>query len=97
MNTTTKKEALAEGMRVRVWKGCSDLQITKGTILRVKHVEALGPDFSHQVRVVFTRASGFMVGDSLVLYARHPNRLSDATVHMNNGNPLKKIELIRIP
>lgn len=46
--------------------------------------ESLGADYGHSVRVVL----GDRQGNRLGLVARHINRLSDAAVRLNDGNPL---------
>lgn len=82
--------ALVAGMRVRIEKGCRARDVHKGTTASILAVELLGADYSHQVRVRLAfnqRVISF--------YARHPNRLHDATVGMNDGNPMHRIEVRR--
>ncbi len=94
MNTTTLP-ALVTGTRVRIEKGCKAREVNKGVTAVVKTVEALGAEYSHQVRVSLQLLNGFGAGRVLSFYARHPNRLADAVVGMNDGNPLHRIEVRR--
>ncbi len=83
--------ALTVGSTIRVEKGCKARDITKGTTAKIWAVRELGPDYSHSVAVTFTMLNGFKAGKSMTFYARHANRLSDAIVNLNDGNPLHKI------
>jgi hypothetical protein len=95
MNTSTTSPALTPGNRVTIAKGCKAREVNKGVTALVKSVTPLGPEYSHQVRVTIQLLNGFLAGRNLSFYARHPNRLSDAVVRMNDGNPLHVIEVCR--
>lgn len=71
-------------------KGCRERKISKGDRARVSEVLPLGAEYSHFVLV------GLEMGSRRVsFYARHVNRLSDATVRLNDGNALHVIEVVR--
>jgi hypothetical protein len=95
MNTTTTLPAIDTGSRVRIEKGCAARQVTKGTTAVVRAVEALGAEYSHSVKVTLQFVNGFGAGRVISFYARHPNRLSDAVISMNDGNPTHRIEVRR--
>jgi hypothetical protein len=67
-------------------KGCAALNLAKNAKGVVTEVAELGPEYSHCVKVRATFG-----GRNVTLYARHINRLSDATFNLNNGNPNKMI------
>lgn len=91
MNTATSTTpALTTGTRVRIIKGCLAREITKGSQATVE-VRPLGKEYGYSVRVTLTFSSGRVVS----FYARHPNRLSDSVVRMNDGNPFHTIEVSR--
>lgn len=90
MNTTTTLPALTTGNRVRIVKGCQAREVTKGSTATVM-VAPLGKEYGYSVRVTLT----FPNGRVLSFYARHPNRLSDDVIRMNDGNPLNTIEVNR--
>ena len=92
MNTSP---ALTVGMKVRIEKGCKARDIAKNVTAVVTVVHALGADYSHQVRVQIKTLNGFGAGKLINLYVRHQNRLTDAIVRMNDGNPLHVIEVSR--
>lgn len=92
MNTTT---AITPGTRVRIEKGCKARDVNKGVTAQVKAVEALGAEYSHSVRVTLQLLNGFGAGRVISFYARHPNRLADAVISMNDGNPTHRIEVRR--
>lgn len=79
--------------KIKVTKGCRALGIDKGTVCRVRAVDALGTDYSHQVGVTLTFLTGFKAGTKVRLFGRHPNRMNDTIVRLNNGDPLKNIEI----
>ena len=78
--------------RVRVLKGCKARDINKGTTWQVTEVKPLGAEYSHSVAVLLTRLNGFGP-KTITLYARHPNRLSDAVLNLNDGNPLHTVQI----
>jgi hypothetical protein len=82
---------ITAGSKVVVTKGCADRLVRSGTVAIVKKVEAMGADYNHAAKVVLA-LSHFR---SVVFYARHPNRLSDPEISMNDGNPLHKIKVRR--
>lgn len=82
------------GSKVRVEKGCKSLGITKGSMAEVIETNELGPDYSHSVRVTLRFINFINFKKDINLYARHPNRLSDAFVNLNNGDPTKKITVV---
>jgi hypothetical protein len=83
------------GTRVRILKGCKAREVSKGVTAVVKTVEPLGAEYAHAVRVSIQLLNGFGSGRTLNFYARHPNRLADLIVRMNDGNPLHVIEVRR--
>jgi hypothetical protein len=87
--TPTLDNSLTAGSHAVVVKGCKSRNIRRGDRVFVKSVVPLGPEYSHQVMVSFTDSNG----RSLVFYARHPNRLKDPVVNLNDGNPLHLIKL----
>lgn len=79
---------------VKIVKGCKARNLNKGTSWQVASVEPLGADYSYAVRVTMRRLNGF--GPHVVsLYARHPNRLADASIRLNDGRPEHSIEIVR--
>jgi hypothetical protein len=95
MSTTTTLPALTIGVRVRIEKGCKARDVNKGVTAVVKGVEALGAEYSHSVRVQLQLLNGFGAGRVITFFARHANRLSDAVIRMNDGNPTHTIEVVR--
>lgn len=85
--------AITSGSRVAIVKGCQALSLTKGTIAYVESAQPMGAEYSHMVRVVLRISTGAKHGKAYVLWARHENRLSDATVNLNTGNPLHKVQI----
>ena len=83
MNTTK----IIEGATVKITKGCKARDIDKGRALVVS-VKEMGPEYSHTVRIVL----GYK-GRNVAFYARHINRLSDAEVNLNDGNPSHTIKV----
>lgn len=77
---------LTTGSTVVVTKGCAARNVKKGQHGHVVSVRPMGPDYSHVVQVVF-----LIAGRVVTFYARHRNRLADAQVAMNDGNPLHRI------
>lgn len=53
-------------------------------------LNTMGAEYGHNVKVVL----GFG-GRKVVFFARHVNRLSDAVIRLNDGNPLHVIEVRR--
>lgn len=78
--------------RVRVLKGCKARDINKGTTWQVTSVNPLGAEYSHSVAVHMTRLNGFGP-KTITLYARHLNRLADAVLNLNDGNPLHTVQV----
>ena len=95
MSTTPIPAPLAAGTRVQITKGCKALGIVKGTTAVVSAATPLGAEYGHSVKVVLRFVNGFKAGKSFALYARHPNRLADAIVRFNNGNPFNTVEVRR--
>lgn len=91
----TTPTPITAGTRVRIEKGCNAREVVKGTTALVKAVEALGAEYSHSVRVQLQFLNGFGAGRVISFYARHPNRLADAVISMNDGNPTHRIEVRR--
>jgi hypothetical protein len=81
------------GTRVLILKGCNARGITKGTTAKVADVRELGADYGHAVKVSLTWSGGVNAGKTFGFYVRHKNRLTDAVVQMNDGNPMHKIRL----
>lgn len=96
MTTSTIRPALTVGSRVRLEKGCRALDLAKGTTAVIVEVRELGADYAHAVRVSFRFVNGFKAGKTVAMFARHVNRLSDPVVRLNNGDPTKAIELVRV-
>jgi hypothetical protein len=89
MDTTTTTQTLTTGTRVRIVKGCQAREITNGSVAEVE-VYPLGKEYGYSVKVTLIfYGSGRVVS----FYARHPNRLSDPVLRMNDGNPLHTIEV----
>lgn len=78
---------LAVGSKVRITKGCTARSVTKGATAVVKAVEPLGAEYGHQVKVSLYFLNSFASGTTMAFYARHPNRLADPEVRLNDGNP----------
>lgn len=91
-----KSSRIVPGTLVRVEKGCRAIDVDKGATARVTEVKPLGADYSHACEVRLTFLNGFKSGKNLCLYARHENRLGDAVVTLNDGNPTHKIQIVRI-
>ena len=89
MNTTS---ALTTGTRVRIVKGCAARGVIKGTSATIT-VTPLGKEYGYSVKVALYFLNGKWAGKTLVFNARHPNRLSDSVVRMNDGNPFHTIEV----
>lgn len=79
---------ITTGTNVKIVKGCNARNVTKGTTWHVREVQAMGAEYSHQVRLVLTLGPRV-----LTFWARHPNRLAAATVRMNDGSPSYTIEV----
>jgi len=79
---------ITAGTNVKILKGCNARNIRKGTTWHVREVQPMGAEYSHQARVVLTHGSRV-----LTFWARHPNRLNDATVRLNDGSPNYTIEV----
>jgi hypothetical protein len=80
--------------RVRIVKGCRKLDIAANTTAQVVAITELGSEYGHSVCVKLRMLNGFKSGKVVSLYARHRNRLTDATVNLNSGNPLHKIQIV---
>lgn len=80
---------------VKIAKGCRALDLPKGVSATVVSVTAMGAEYSHAARVVLRLRNGFRAGQTVTLWVRHPNRLGDACVRLNNGDPTKHIEIVR--
>lgn len=81
---------IVEGQVVVVTKGCKARDIQKGSRGQVVAVTEMGVEYGHNVEVVLD----FGVR-KVAFFARHVNRLSDAVVRLNDGNPLHVIEVQR--
>lgn len=100
MNSTTvaaksSPVPFAVGMRVRIEKGCAAREVVKNGLAEITEVTALGADYSHMVKVALRLLNGRLAGKQVVFYARHVNRLNDAVLGMNDGNPGHRIEITR--
>lgn len=84
---------ISENTKIRIVKGCAARGIAKGSTAIVLSVEALGADYSHAARVAFRVLTGAAAGKSFAFYARHPNRLGDPIVNVNDGNPTHKLAI----
>ncbi len=93
--TTTTSDTLTVGARIKLEKGCKARGIDKGCSAKVTAITPMGPDYGHCVRVTFMMLSGFKGGKAFSFYARHMNRLADAEIRMNDGNPSHTIEIRR--
>lgn len=87
--------AIQAGTKVIIAKGCKALDLHKYTHAVVTDVQELGAEYSHNVRVTLRITTGFKAGKVVSLFARHRNRLLDANVGLNNGNPSHRIEIGR--
>ena len=94
-NTKPTYAPLTAGSKVKVEKGCAERGVAKNVSAEVVSVTLLGAEYGHQVKVVLRFLNGFSSGKSIVLYARHENRLSDAVINLNDGNPLHKVKVVR--
>lgn len=86
----TTYEPFTTNTKAVISKGSRALNLTKGTTVYVRDVQSMGAEYSHNVKIVLE-----ICGKSRVLWARHPNRLKDSTLRLNNGNPLNYIEIMR--
>ncbi len=77
---------LTEGTRIRVIKGCNARSVSKNDTATVTHIENLGADYGHFVKVTLRFHTC-----TQSWYVRHQNRLSDIQVSLNDGNPLHKL------
>lgn len=96
MNTASVITPLTVSTRVIITKGCKSRGVTKGATAVVKAVEPLGAEYAHNVRVTLYFLNSFMSGKTVSFYARHPNRLGDVFVSMNDGRPEHRIEVRRV-
>lgn len=92
---TSATQALTVGARVRIEKGCAAREIAKNVSAKVAAIEPMGSDYGHCVKVSLFLLNGFKAGKTVAFYARHMNRLSDAVVTMNDGNPSHTIAVRR--
>ena len=88
--------SIAVGSKVRIEKGCKDLEITKGSTAKVVSITELGPDYSHSVRVELLFLNSFLSTKTLCLYARHINRLSDPFVNLHGCRTEHKIVVVKV-
>lgn len=98
MNTAPVQSSpapFAVGMRVRIEKGCAAREVVKNATAQISEVTLLGADCSHMVKVVLLLLNGPKSGRRVAFYARHVNRLADAVLSMNDGNPGHRIEISR--
>ena len=77
--------------KVRILKGCRARNVSIGAAT-VLSVQLQGAEYGHSVRVVMHMPNNV----NQVWYARHVNRLSDAVVNLNDGNPLHMIKVSTI-
>ncbi len=87
----TTTNAITTGSKVLVLAGCRARDITKGQGARVILVE---PREDHAQKVVLEIIP---TGRRVVFFARHANRLADAQVHLNDGDPTHRITVKKIP
>ena len=78
--------------RVRIVRGNEARRIPKNALARVEEVEEMGEQYSHAVKVGLRLPDGRRVN----FYARHINRLRDDVINLNDGNPLHKIQIVRV-
>jgi len=81
------------GSKVKIEKGCRARDVSKGATAKVMSVEKMGAEYSHSVRVTLFFLNTFIAGKTLVFYARHENRLADAVINLNDGNPSHSIQV----
>jgi hypothetical protein len=93
-NTSTIP-AITVGTRVRIEKGCKARGVNKGVSAKISAIEPMGADYGHCVKVALYLLNGFKSGKTVVFFARHANRLNDAVVNMNDGNPSHTIAVRR--
>lgn len=84
------------GDRIVIAKGCKAREIAKHVLARVVSVELLGTDYSHACKVSFRLINGTRANEITNWYARHPNRLADPLIHLNDGNPLHTLEIRKV-
>lgn len=87
---------IAAGSRVYIQKGCNARNVARGVSAVVESVTPLGAEYSHACRVVFRFINGFRAGQVATFFARHPNRLADPVVNLNDGNPRHSIQVIEM-
>lgn len=93
--STSTLPAITTNDRLTIVKGCKARGMDKGVTVQVTKIEPMGADYSHFVKVVMVPVNGFKAGTAIVFYARHVNRLADAVIRMNDGNPSHVIEVRR--
>lgn len=81
-----------ESPKIKVVEGSRQLGISKGEHGTILSIQELGADYSYTVKLVIQFNS-----KKLVLFARHINRVREDSFNLNNGNPLKKIKVKRLP
>jgi hypothetical protein len=89
--------SITVGDRIKVEKGCKARNVHVRDTARVEKVEPLGRDYNFNVKVVLKFLSGFLSGKNIVLFARHPSRLADDVIRLNDGRPEHVIEVRRAP
>jgi hypothetical protein len=81
---------------IRIVKGCRARELPGGATCRVIAVVPLGAEYSHSVKVLLRVDSQWYSSRLISFYARHPNRLNDAVINLNDGNPLHKIQIVKL-
>jgi hypothetical protein len=76
------------GSKVQVTKGNRNFGISKGARATVTEITPTGAEFSHCCHIALRFWS-----NTQVFWARHVNRLSDATCNLNKGDPTQKITI----
>jgi len=94
-NTVATTPALIVGTRVVLTKGCKARGLDKGITAQIIEVRAMGAEYGHCVKVAIKPLNGFKTASTFAFFARHVNRLTDAIVRMNDGNPSHTIEVRR--
>lgn len=86
---------LSVGDHIVIDKGLPAREVYKHANAYIVDIKEMGPDYSHSVMVRFRILSGRSAGKSYAFYARHKNRLNDAVINLNDGNPLHRIVIRR--
>lgn len=88
-------DAVKAGDRLKVVKGCKAWGLSKGITVYIDDLIRLSSDYSFAVKLVLKPLNGFKAGQLIAFYARHPNRLSDPIIHLNDGRPEHTLHLSR--